>query len=266
MRYLINQAAASAYSANSYDLGTFIGELPETFKSLSKTVQRFKDIKDRKFRKMKNFDPHSFLLEARYGWSPLYRDLKGLHEQFQKQHKSVNRVVGRSQVIHNITDSGQITSADAARTIVDSWSDSIEIHMMGSVAADYTSSAWKLNPVATGYELLPYSFVVDWFWNLSQAIRASSLMLGATASTACGGCKFTTTRTFTKTATAKSGWTYLTNPSGSDTSMSIVTGRWPTSVPYFPPIKVRLDPDKIADLIAMIAQLKKVKALYAALR
>jgi hypothetical protein len=48
--------------------------------------------------------------------------------------------------------------------------------------------------------------------------------------------------------------------------MSIVTGRWPTSVPYFPPIKVRLDPDKIADLIAMIAQLKKVKALYAALR
>jgi len=264
--YLLNQAAASAYSSHSYDLGTFLGELPETLKMLSNTVQRFKDIKDRKFRKLKHFDPHSFLLEARYGWSPMYRDLKAMHKQFLRQQKAITRVVGRSQASASTSASWTTTTSDAMRTITYAWQDAITVTCMASVAADYTQSAWKLNPVATGYELIPYSFVVDWFWNLSQAIRASSLILGASALTACGGAKTTNTRTFTLTATAKSGCVYTQNPSGSATTSAICTSRWPTSVPYVPPIQVRLDGNKIADLIAMISQLKAMKAFGKAIK
>lgn len=257
--YLLNQAAASAYSSHSFDVGTFLGELPETLRMLGKTVQRFSDIKQRKFKKLKNFDPHSFLLEARYGWSPMYRDLKSLHRQFLRQKRSITRVVGRSQASASTSDSDSSTGGDAIRSINYAWSDDIQITSMASVAADYAHSAWKLNPIATGYELIPYSFVVDWFWNLSQAIRASSLLLGSSQLTACAGLKIQTTRTFTLTATALSGYTYTTSPNGSCSSTAIVTERYPTSVPYLPPIKVNLDGNKIADLIAMIAGLKAVK-------
>lgn len=262
-RYLLNQAAASAYSSHSYDLGTFIGELPETLQMLGKTVQRFRDLKDRKFKKsLRKYDAHSLLLEARYGWSPLYRDLKGLHKQFLKQQKAINRVVGRSMASGSNSDSAYAPTEDAMRTVVYQWSDSITFTGMASVAADYTQSHWKLNPVATGYELIPYSFVVDWFWNLSQAIRASSLLLGAKSLTSCAGMRVSNLRTYTITATAKSGCTYVQNPSGTETSEAICTVRWPMAVPYLPPIKVRLDGNKIADLVAMIAQLKTIKSLY----
>lgn len=264
--YLLNQAAASAYSSHSFDVGTFLGELPETLRMLGKTVERFSDIKNRKFKKLKNFDPHSFLLEARYGWSPMYRDLKNLHRQFLRQKRSITRVVGRSQASASTSDSGSTTAGDAIRSITYSWSDTITITSMASVAADYAHSAWKLNPIATGYELLPYSFVVDWLWNLSQAIRASSLLLGASQLTACAGLKIQTERTFTLTASALTGYTYTINPSGSCTSIATMTERYPASVPYLPPIKVNLDGNKIADLVAMIAGLKAVKTALKAVR
>lgn len=266
LRYLLNQAAASAYSSNSYDLGTFIGELPETFQSLAKTVQRFKDIKDRKFKKLRNFDPHSFLLEARYGWSPLYRDIKSLEKQLSKQRKAINRVVGRSQATANKQFSWSVSASDNLRTNQYSFTEDVEISVMASVAADYVSSAWKLNPVATGYELIPYSFVVDWFWNLSQAIRASSLLLGASAMTACGGYKITSTKTFAFQTSGLNGCVVSPNPSGTRVSSCAVTARWPSSVPYIPPLQVRLDGNKVADLVAMISQLKAVKAFGKAVK
>lgn len=265
-RDLLLRAAASAYSSNTFDAGTFLGEMPETIRMMAKTVQRFRDIKDRQFRKMKNFDPHSFLLESRYGWSPFYRDMKKLGEHLRRQQKLVNRVVGRSRESYSTLWSSTETASDPIRTHVTVVEDTITITGMASVAADYVQNAWKFNPIITGYELLPYSFVLDWFWNVSQALKSAALMVGASSTTSCAGWRISTRRLFTRTYTAKAGYTYVVNPSGSRDSEAILTFRYPMSVPYLPPIKVNLDANKIADLIAMIAGLKAVKTALKAAR
>jgi hypothetical protein len=62
----------------------------------------------------------------------------------------------------------------------------ISVSLRGSVVADIEVPAFQFNPLQAAWEIIPLSFVVDWFVNVGKTLNAlsfSNLVKGYAAST-----------------------------------------------------------------------------------
>lgn len=130
------------------------------YKSLSKGQQRL-DYVTKKW------------LEARYGWLPLvYSTYDALDNIGNRLSKGVHTITGRSGVTDiGVDRSGSGSYADPTVKM------SFDMRYRTEIKCDFRMSGsrgisdWtSLNPIGIAWELLPLSFVADWFVNVSSVL------------------------------------------------------------------------------------------------
>jgi hypothetical protein len=255
------QKSAARIASQGFDSLTFLAELNKTRDMFKNTLKRFvkmskksKRKKKRKPNRLESLGSYmSDYLEARYGWRVLAFELDDLYSAVYEFDKKRTRFSERSgySTTHVVDLSEVIENAETIWT--KSWTDTYEISVRGNVSADFSPARWQFNPFVTAWETIPYSFVVDWFVHIGQALEATSFLVFADAYYASTGYHVSVTRDYDVE--------YVDNPSGSDTGtyygrVSVRgTGSWtnrtPTSVSFSPLTEIRLDGWKIMDLIAL---------------
>lgn len=270
------QAAAAAIDSKSFDLLTFAAELRELRKLWELISGRYfkkqlAKMADRKTLNKRNQDISDTFVDtwlgARYGIRPLIKDIENLNKALKDNLGELRRFkerVGVSSSWDTSTNLGNIAvgwghpyTVPMTRTVQFSTS------IRGSVIADIDVNTFKIAPLQTGWELLPYSFVVDWFLSVGRALGATSFLLFNKGYYAAKGL------TVTFRQTVESG-TSMTNTDGGKTIWLsppnlplilwdewVVEKRVPTSVSLTPFAQVRLDPWKALDLYALLDQLAR---------
>jgi len=183
-----NAAVDNLYSKvrGDVDLSVSIAEMGQLRKMLSATsqVENFTRAFASRFRALKV--PASYWLQYVYGVRPLISDVYGAAEQLTRFNVNSSRrfKTGSSTTVRKVpflftlysgTSNTQLPTIGEGR-IAKSFGISYR-------NADSTSLAnfSSLNPLSIAWELTPYSFVVDWFYDLGGYLRSleSSLLLGS---------------------------------------------------------------------------------------
>lgn len=244
-------ACAAKIQNSGFDALTFLAELKKTWNMFSNMAYRFVNLARGK-------PPNVSLnewLEGRYGWRPFLHDMADLSDALMKLDKDKRtrlseRVGNTARWTRNVTiaqGTGGFYQYNYTAL------DEIECSVRASIAADIDVQAFAFDPIRTAWELVPYSFVIDWFINVGQSLAAAEFLYGAKQSTASFGYKITMNRTVTGVLTPLTGVTFL-NVAAGGFEKSTLERRTPTSVSVYPSINVNLDKLKIFDLLALLIQ------------
>jgi hypothetical protein len=252
IKYL-QEAAAKLYSNSGHDTLTFLAELTsvrEMFFNLGKRLLSLRIPKDF----LKGFSMTNDWMEYRYGWRTLLFDLYDLQEQVANMNAKRTRYSERSGNSYTTT---VVTSDDypnAFNTRNVRIEDVITVGIRGSITADVELPSFQFNPLQTGWELIPYSFVVDWFLSIGKMLAAWSLLNAHCGSYAAAhGYSVQVVRTFNCSVTSwNSGYSGTDEASG--TCTAVLQRRIPAPIPQLPHFTIKLDLAKIYDLLAMIVQ------------
>lgn len=181
----------------SWDIVTFGAELDKTYRLVSKagnrTFERVERILTRRgpgkvIRNMVEFA--EAWMEYRYGWRLLMYDLEEANEAVEKASNrilhSLQRRTAHRQFSHKSTiayDSGNCYWGDNVSTVyADVHTDHLsKIVVDDRVGAGVRSSFFHnvtINPFLTAWEIIPYSFIIDWFVNVGDNIGAHTPTLG----------------------------------------------------------------------------------------
>lgn len=246
----VQEAAAKIYSSG-HDTLTFLAELVEVKHMFSQTLVKLLKLKIPKNPKALA----SEWLSARYGWRTLIFDINQLNETFSSLNEKRTRYSEKSRGKTGFTtihESGTVNygSYDVAYLI----SDKVEIQFVGSVMADVWIPKFQFNPLTTGWELVPYSFVLDWFVSVGKALCAMSFLVLQSEYAASAGFRLEVTRTYqhdicSSTSEFSSGYNYQYA-----TSEATLEKREPCKIPLTPHLKLRLNSYKIIDLLGMFIQ------------
>jgi hypothetical protein len=131
------------------------------FKNLSKGQQRL-DYATQKW------------LEVRYGWMPLvYSTYDALDNIGNRLTKGVHTITGRSGVYDvGVDSSGSGTYEDQLSKMAYDMRFRTEVKCDFQMSGSRGISDWtSLNPLGIAWELLPLSFVADWFVNVGQVLQ-----------------------------------------------------------------------------------------------
>jgi len=262
---VVTEAAAKA-SQVTWDVLTFLAEIKESHELVAKTLGNLYEYAFRAARRARrNARPGKsrlklfadYWLEYRYGWMPLVYDVNDAANALLHERRKGDLIKGKGY--RNAPDT--VTATHSVNTGTETWyyTDTIEYsyqyrstcyaEVINPVLATY-----GFNPVATAWEVVPFSFVVDWFVDVGGWIRslmpevAGVSYLGVGASN-----KLITTRT----QTCNIVWDVLANTDGSITGMKTETKaevyrRTPTGIPPVPHVNVRLNHVRLTDLAALV--------------
>jgi hypothetical protein len=193
-------------------------------------------------------------LEGRYGWRVLVYDMKDIAEVLSNLDSSRTRFrkyVGSS---FTETDRVAIDTATAYETRLGYIETTYDISVRGFVIADISPPSFAFNPITTAWELIPYSFVIDWIVNIGQFLETLSFLVLRSNHYSAGGIQIEAERTLEVQGvhTPSSPWTTDT---GQESSCSAtLTLRNPREIPTTPQLWNRLDAIKVLDLVALMLQ------------
>jgi len=176
-------------------------------------------------------------LEYWYGWRPLASDAYGLYELLNEQltPSLILGARGRSQLS---SDSLAFTGAVGYRPgleISESVSVKAQTKLYATLDVSHVSRGFNriglINPLQLGWELIPFSFAIDWF------VPIGSVLASLTATTGLQYVGGVTTVKFQRTVFAKTGADYI---QGKVATGTVVTegfirssmGNFPIPVPY----------------------------------
>lgn len=176
-------ADAIAYVLSDlWDMGTFLAEAGKTasmFTTLmSRVISTYRDIR----RAVSRGDPSKVIenvsriwLEARYGWRPTYYDLLDIQQAVDRLREGVMEELVRRSVTLESSDtasrrrgyqSANSTPADLSVTRV-----TRHVSRAGAIGLLDTRIPVFLDPLVTGWEIVPFSFVIDWFINVGSLLQ-----------------------------------------------------------------------------------------------
>lgn len=203
---MLLQKALGNAKTQAWDLGTFVAELGKTAdltlnfhqrvirrahkvrSLLRKRSGRSKSAPDRFRRTRISYEEFSNAwLEYRYGWRILMYDVEDMAEAYYKLggvHTPLQRYTAfdEAEDVVNTTNYGNVKFKVGSTTSnslvwpftlsrVDSFTRSyragVGLYLAGKQLA-------FIDPIVTGYEIIPFSFVADWFFNLGEAVQAWS--------------------------------------------------------------------------------------------
>lgn len=243
------QAAAARIYSQGWDSLTFVAELTQAirmFQSLGLRVAAYgADI-------VKKGLVEKPLLELRYGWRTLLYDLidlqkvlNNLDDNRQRFRESTGSTLNEQEVTLASWSMGGAGSVPVTVT------DDYTIGLRGTVVADIEPPKFAFNPIVTGWELVPFSFVIDWFLNVGRWLSSLSFLVLQSQHYAAAGWRITVERTVTVgTPVKNSGWTIQC--SGTGNGRYVYTKRTPTTIPLSPLVSVNLNVSKVLDVLALI--------------
>ena len=256
--YLVTSAAASIMSS-SFDALTFAAELREASEMFWQAWKNLQKLSRRGMVPPRWRRFTSAWLAQRYGWMPFIRDIKSiinLVRSMTTARASRHKGHARGQTSHSV--SRIVEDSECAywrnQTIV---SDSVEVALSGCVVADIAVPTLTINPIQTGWELIPFSFVIDWFVNVGKTITALSVLNSSTNIVSACGYRLTLERFMERKSYPhppywKSGTLHEVGKcTGS------LTVRSPCSIPIFPQFDMRINPTRITDAVCLILQCLK---------
>lgn len=214
---LLQSAWADAKS-DAVDLLTEVAESPETVRMFKSYYDRFFRRSNRVSRDARNMrrregrpitgdrvrswsdDFQQAWMESRYGWRPLVGSANDIvdtwntwkdSEEFtlRRYRKSETTGGGGEATIDHLIagTSGYIgTGTTYSHTIKG------RALVTTKIVRKSLATAVTINPLATAWEVVPYSFVVDWFLNTSDIVRAHWPVSAFAGSVACTSVKTTT--------------------------------------------------------------------------
>lgn len=247
------QAAAARIQSHSWDALTFLAEFGDV-------VNMFVDIGKRIYKKKlpKNWrDFDNDYLNARYGIRPLIYDIVDIYELVQNFNFKRKRFSERVGDSHKVVESeSDLISSGRGFSIGSAMTKTTTISHRGSVTADIDIPKISFNPFVTAWEIVPYSFVVDWFLSLGEAILATSFLVMVKDYTASWGVRIHSVWDFESQDTQHT--TYWTQ--GEVKCITRAEGhldlRRPCSIPVLPHFKLNLNTLKILDILGLIYQRK----------
>lgn len=198
------QAAASKIYSQGWDALTFLAELKETvalFKlkqtSFAKLTRR---LSDRIQRKKRYIPTNKDIAEAwddawltsRFGVRTLFYDMQDITKLLANWNEQRTRFIERA----GFSESWEETPHNPGTKLLHdgdvTFSGNIhhKLSVRGSVVADIAPPDIALNPVVTAWELVPYSFVVDWFVGVGRWLESLSFLALSHEHYAAGGVSY----------------------------------------------------------------------------
>jgi len=193
------QTAASALYSSGWDALTFLSEFHKTVQLVRSAINRFRDLlanfeqyysrlsKAVKVRKTVSALLQEWL-EFRYGWRLLVYDIQDINEAL-KGLKEKSRTRNKQRVGSNFSWVDDMSTFREYGSSTQTYTDvrHVDLSVRGSIIADFVPAEISINPFITAWEVIPYSFVLDWFWNIGQSISAISFLTLNTQYTSASG-------------------------------------------------------------------------------
>lgn len=249
------QEAAAKIVSGKHDTLTFVAEVVKLKRMFVNMLERLA-----KGKLPPLSDAPGLWLEARYGWRPLLYDLVSMQEA---------AVAAREPIRTRYSQRSGDTYVATSETYEETYESAAEIYwkrvsvytsqsVRGSVTADVIwDTTFQLDPVATAWELLPWSFVLDWIFNVGRMIQAIEFQALASEATASGGYSVREIRETTSGITFKPGHGRSGDYTVTGTQVTTYTMREPTTVPILPQLEMNIDALKSIDLAALMYNLLK---------
>lgn len=257
------QAAAAKLASGTFDALTFLSELRKTIEMFlklgSKLLRLLRDPKFewsaivKAYKSDRGKSAADQWLEERYGWRTLIYDIEDFNDALKNLNHERSRRKERAGYKNSWTKLTTSTDSDPRRVLTNKWLHTYEVSARGSVVADIEPIRFQFNPLVTGWELIRFSFVIDWFISVGASLGALSFLILQNNYVAAGGIQIKDTLRFEREATATAG-NYFTKFECLVESYSLYTLRSPCPVTTLPQIRLRLDTSKVIDLVALVIQ------------
>lgn len=170
------------------DLGAALGESRETLAFIAKNLGRalsafraarrgnFREVARQlgtKFRQSKG-SPFDGWMEYQYAWVPLYGDITGATKQLQDGfRKKAQLVYARRVITDEVGSPDKWTTGRSTRK-----QRCVIVARVNNAKLLAISQIGLINPLAVAWELMPFSFVIDWAIPIGNVLNAVTANLG----------------------------------------------------------------------------------------
>jgi len=253
------QRATSRIYAQGFDALTSGAEAKKTVDLLTGIARHLLS-----FRKtVASFDPTKIAdlwLGARYGVRPIVYDLQDLHKaiyefdairELYSERAGISIPFSDSRTLVSNTRVGHLTYT-LTKTVAGKHS------LRGSVTGRFKPSRILLDPVKTGWELIPFSFVFDWVMDIGSYLDSIMFQLLSPEWSASVGTQTDYTVTYSLVGAGNSSY------SGSASADWVYEGtaqtRSPSSISFVPQVRYnQFDGWQFADILALLYQTGKYR-------
>lgn len=267
--YMVQAAAAQVYE-QSHDVLTSLAEAPQTinmFRSLVRDlfrlyktgIRRAIKILGNKGTRAQVLLLASRWLEGRYGWRTLIYEIESFHKAYTKTETDRNRFKRRVTNSGDTSDTWSVAFPSLTSAYYTASVDhvlSVNVTARGHYLADISLKRFSANPLITGWELVNFSFVIDWFVDVGQALSALSAEANATQSISWYG--YETRASLQSTLSVVGNYPEFTTAGTCSYEQEVTLQvRELTNLSVSPIAAVRLSPLKGLDLLALMLQQMK---------
>jgi hypothetical protein len=197
-----------------------------------------------------------YWLEYRYAWRPLVHDVQDAVQALETSFDRMSVKSGGATVNQNLSASKTtiIAIPGGSASVSDLLSGSRTYRGKAYAKPDGNRVTVGFDPLVTAWELIPYSFVVDWFLHVGGWIQSVSPFSGATLL----GSQYSIKDVYTMTQETSLTWStagHLGSDSGRKTVIEVERyTRVPTGGSIVPLWNPKVTVTRIVDLIALILQ------------
>lgn len=240
---------AASRMIDGFDALTFAVELRSVMRMLVGILQRW-------LTKLRSGRIEDLWLEGRYGWRPLIYDYLSLVEAIKHLDRSIERLHERAGLNNSTSEMADvIRNWNFPNELKFSYLVGTQTNVRADVMADVAIPPFRIDPVNTAWELIKFSFVIDWFVDVGSwlaALELKSMVKGMSCGV--GYKKTVSVQLLSITQTGSFTPVVVWTPTSDCTMDYSISRRYPASIPSLPSARIRLDAFKIFDLIALIRQ------------
>jgi hypothetical protein len=251
-------SALTKLMASNHDTLTFVAEFGKVVNMFRSLGKRLALILQRHTMK----DIAALWLEGRYGWRTLLYDMEAIEEAIERLGKKspIWRAISGYPVSFNVTEAGSNSGIGNWFTFENQVHGEVTVNYRGIAVGDTKPPSFGGNVLTTAWELVPFSFVIDWFFNIGAKINyiANTCTYFGTAVSGYG-LRIDARTTSITGATTNSGCTVgsfsdMVNSASATITTSLVK-RHAHNPSFLPSFRLKLDGYKVLDLMAILYRL-----------